>query len=153
MRFLFLFSFAVACLAGFGIDKILAQSQAQGRQRLLSRGSVRLAVTICASVVVLWVGLAVLKNAESKIFLWVKALFEKWTMGSCSLDSIVDMTQPVLENVKRSLILGLLTIAGIFCAAYLRVRKSIVIVFFGLLVLGDLVDVNIIEMRIEKEFS
>jgi hypothetical protein len=152
VRFFFLFSFAAACLAGFGIDKVLAASQAQMKQRTLSRGSVRIAVTIFASVVVLWIGLTVLKNTENKILLWVQKLFEQWTMGTCSLDSITDMTQPVLENAKRSLILGLLTIAGIFCAAYLRVRKPIVIIFFGLLVLGDLVDVNIIEMRIEKEY-
>ncbi len=152
VRFFFLFSFAAACLAGFGIDKILATSAGLAKPRQVSPGSTRLAVAIFTLVGALLVGITILNSSESKILLWVKGLFDKWTMGYCSPDSIMDMTLPVLENVKRSLILGLLTVASIFCACYLRVRKSILIVFFGLLVLGDLVDVNLIEMRIEKEY-
>ena len=151
VRFFFLFNFAAACLAGFGIDKILASRSAI--VAATQKGYItRLAFLILISVAALLLGIVYLDRSQNHIYTVVKSSFEKWTQAYCAMDSVVDMTKPVLENLKRSFILGLLTCAGIFCAYHLKVRRSIIAIFFGLLIFSDLVDVNIIEMRIEKEY-
>ncbi len=145
VRFLFLFHFALACLAGFGLDALLKRVSTARPDYAKARRP---------ALLMLVIGILVLStmyfsgDIESAVVRWANDLFGKSTRLPLTLEEMASMVVPVLSNVKRSAMLLSFLLLGALSVSYLRIRKSIATAFFILLVFTDLFESNAIEVRL-----
>ena len=150
VRFLFLFSFAMACLAGFGLDALLEKSGQASRPHQLSPNARKFAFGILSMTILIIVSMIFSPWISGKIYEIVHQLFLNWTKNKIdwNMNLTVDLATPVLENFKRTGFFVLMMLAGIFYALFFRSKKILLCLFFVFLVFSDLVEANIMEIRI-----
>ena len=151
VRFLFLFSFAAACLAGFGLDRILLPPGQEGKKAPSEAKTRWLAFFILFFIALILCTMARSLEIESAVLLKTRDFFLHWAHKNYRLDTLVDTVLPVLVNIKRTALFVCLFLTGILAAGHFRVRKGLVVLFFVLIVFVDLVDVNVIEIRLERK--
>jgi hypothetical protein len=150
VRFLFISHFAAACLAGFGLDALLkwtaehrplASSAARRTGLLLVAGTAGVLATMWWS------------EAISAEFLpRMDGFMRAWTKMDWTMEQTEDLVIPVLVNLKRTAVLVLFLASGALCVRQFKVRRVLAASFFFLLVAGDLVEANNIEMRVDGRF-
>jgi len=151
VRFLFLFSFAAACLAGFGLDALLSRSKAakkEGRADLWPRIEAALLLLLTALVAL---SLVFSRKIELSAMVNVGNFFRAWSGHPLSVESIKDLTIPVLSNLRRTAELVAFCLLGSLAARYFKPRASLLGAYFILLVFVDLSLVNVIEIRLPGE--
>ena len=146
-RFLFLFSFAAACLAGFGLDAVLARRK---NERPLTD---KKAVPWAAALLVLS-GLVVLSMfysapIESRSLDFTGKLCATWLNKNSVSDDMRNLVLSVLMNAKRMAIFTGFAAFGVLASARFRPRRGYLAAYFFLLVFADLVTTNVIETRLE----
>lgn len=151
VRFLFLFNFALACLAGFGLDEVLSYLRRKNVS-YLSNFQARVAaffIVFLAALVILSMVYSI--EIESKIFANVRQSLLNWTHQDIDMETLKDLILPVLFNLKRTLIFVSLFFVGILAAWHFKPRKTLLAIFFTLIVFSDLVEVNVIEIQLDRE--
>ncbi len=151
VRFLFLFHFAVACLAGFGLDVILSHRGKQGKPFLSRSAACALASLIL--ILLLLVILTMIYSQEIEQITLEKAahFLSGWMKKDMATPTVIDLVVPVLANLKRTTILLCLFLMGVLAAWHFKPKKGLLLIFFMLLVTVDLVEANVIEIRLSEE--
>ena len=150
IRFVYVSHFAVACLAGFGLDALTSRAD-QNSSRIVSLSARKkfwlFGIIICSLMVLATVQLSdnIERDLYPKIYTWI----QDWSHLEWSKWQVVDMVLPLLINMKRFCILTLFTATGIFVASHFKVRKAFLSCFFILLVFSDLVEANVVEIRVD----
>jgi hypothetical protein len=143
-RFLFIFSFAAACLAGFGLDEVLSGLR-RNRTSLLSVLQARLAalgLLLLTSLVILTMIYSV--EIEGAVHEKAKVFLSVWMNRELAPELLHDLVRPVLFNVKRSVLLTGLVLLGVLAACHFKPKRALLAVFLSLIVLADLAGVNAI---------
>ncbi len=152
IRFVFVSHFALACLAGFGLDALLMKLKEGGAPHLKAAQARWLGGAIVLSTLVVIVTMIFAPQIEEALYVRTDAFMLKWTQADWTMDRTTDMVLPVLANIKRTSVLVLFFLTGVLVLLQLRVRKALLTVFFLLLVFADLFDSNVIEMRVDGKF-
>jgi len=143
VRFFFLFSFAAACLAGFGVDRACEQTTRVFHQ---SQRAIREAVILTLLAVIV-IGFAffltpIIRKAESLAPTLINHLadffFDKAHQTPRSVTPFYEFIDQFLFNLKRSLFFLALVLLGAYAALHLNVRRRIMVLFFAALVFSDL---------------
>ncbi len=148
-RFLFLFSFAVSCLAGFGLDKVLAGGERRESPFLSASAARRLAFLMLFLLGLVVLTMTFSQEIESKGSELTRQFFKEWAQKDLGKDGIAYVVLPVLVNLKRTTLFVCLFLLGILGAWHLKARKPILVSFFLLIVCLDLIDVNAVEARVD----
>jgi len=152
VRFLFMFSFAVACLAGFGLDEVLSWQFRSKIASLFSDLRARmLAFCILFLAILITVSMVYSIEIESKTLTSGRNFFLNWSGQEIDKETLKDCVLSVLFNLKRTFIFIGLFFVGIFAGWYFNPRKALLVIFFTLIVFTDLVEVNVIEMQLNAE--
>jgi len=155
VRFFFLFSFAVACLAGFGVDRVSNQAVSIFYQ---SKKIVRqaLILTVSAAMVIFLTFFlpAITRKVEPIVPALVNTLdgffFGKPYPLPYSVEPFYGFVDQFLFNLKRSLFFLVFILLGVHAALHLNVRRKIVVLFFAALIFSDLVMCSDIELLIRS---
>ena len=154
IRFFFIFTFAAACLSGFGLERLLAAS-ASGNLR--PKGEAPYGVSthvltgaslILSMVLFLW---AVFFDAS---FLSLIGHLKTRYGGLVKLynepGAFEDSVYVVFSNLKRSIFFLSFSLMGALTARHFRLRPWVTASFFVLLVLTDLAGANVMEPMIRR---
>jgi hypothetical protein len=152
IRFVFVFHFSAACLAGIGLDALLAKLDRKKESLLTPQGATRLAGLVLASVALVLVSMFAAPRLESALFSAMHSFMESWSKLDWSWAQIEDLVLPVMGNMKRTALLVTFMLLGVLAVLHYKPRRSLVVVFFTLLAFGDLVEANVFEMRVPGGF-
>ena len=151
VRFLFIFSFAAACLAGFGLDEVLSRLRRR-RASLLPAPQASLAALCLVSLVALVIlSMAYSVEIESAACAKAKSFLSSWMGWEPKPAVLQDLVRPVLFNAKRTAVLIGLALTGVLAAWHFKPRRTLLAVFFSLIVFADLAGVNVIEIQLDGE--
>ena len=147
IRFFFLFSFALACLAGFGLDFLLNGAETfTGLKSKKWRVAGILAVIFAGLTLGYAFGFDPLQQKISNVAV---ARFGSLVKRFYSMRILRDNVFVVLFNFRRSLLLGSWMLVCMWLFFHPKVRKSVALAFVACLVTVDL-SANAIEPRIDK---
>ncbi len=144
VRFVYVTHFAAACLAGFGLDAVLA---GRFRAERVPRWAAPAAAVIVLLTTIVIATVPLSPWISGGIYEKLRPWMQRWSHLEWSVPQIIDMAAPVLANLKRFMVLTLFMVTGLLIARSFRVRRLILAVFFCLLVFGDLVEANVVELR------
>lgn len=149
IRFLFIFTFAVACLAGFGFEAVLnfcSRSRKWSRRSASKKWSVRYLIALLLVTSVLALLFSVFFDT---FFAWIYRLlntkFEVVIKQYYNGTEFMDLIYATASNLKRSILFFGLLLAGILLAYCCSIRRWLVAVYFIFLVVIDLAGANLVE--------
>lgn len=148
VRFFFLFSFAIACLAGFGLDSLIdwvrtgALKPIAGKNVFFHAG-----MTLAVAALALFFVLS-FNGIEKRVSDYTQVHFADLVRPYYDVHHLGEFAYAALANIERSLIFIALTALGVFSARYLKPRKAVLAIFFMGLVFVDLAAANVIEPRV-----
>jgi hypothetical protein len=152
IRFVFVFHFSAACLAGIGLDALLAKLDRDKESLLTPKAALGLAVLLVASVALVLISMVAAPWVETTLFSTMHSFMESWSKLDWSWAQIEDLVLPVMGNMKRTALLVTFMLLGVLAVLHYRPRRALVVVFFTLLAFGDLVEANVFEMRVPGGF-
>ncbi len=143
IRFFYIFSFAVACLAGFGLEGLSKKDELKNwAVRLIGIGLIVLLVAV------LWLTLS-FDSIVLKLFESAKNHFSELLKYYYTEADFMDSITATLNNAKRSLIFLSFSLAAFFAALTLKVRRAVLVSFIGVLALLDLSGGNVVEPAVK----
>jgi hypothetical protein len=151
VRFLFMFSFAVACLAGFGLDQIFLRSERKDTLVLSAAKARVVALFMLIVLALVIVSMVYSHGIASSATACIRKFFVRWANWDLGPTAAMDIVVPVLVNLNRMALFICLFLLGILAAWHLKARKALIVSFFMLIVFADLVDVNVVEIRLNGE--
>ena len=147
-RFFFLFSFAAACLAGFGFDQLMSWTQEEHRKVCKSFVITAVVLTGAVSIFVFTFYFDHLREIAVN---YANNHFPEW-IGGPDRRVMDDLVSPFLENLWRTVLLAFFMAAIILAARFLKPRRRFLAVFLGMLVFADLYPTNVIEQCLPVKF-
>ncbi len=140
VRFFFLFSFAAACLAAFGVDSILSRS---GNPRRLPLRTFVLFLLSCAAIVTsLYAG--PISDALAS------ALQAAGWCRTRPPEAVSAFIEPAVTNLGRSCLFAALAFAAYLSSVHVRPRAAVLGVFLAVVVGADLFAANAFEPTVER---
>ena len=149
VRFLFLLSFALSCLAGFGLDKLLLGREERKTSFLSVSAARRITFLMLFFLILVILSMMYSSEIESKVVAVSRQFFREWAHRDLGKAGIENVVFPVLVNLKRTTVLVCFFLLGILSAWHLKARRLFVTLFFMLIVFVDLIDVNMVEGRLD----
>ncbi len=143
-RFMFIFSFAIACLAGFGLDVLLASKKDH------KNGPLVWLILVLVGTVAAYYFLP--ESMITKFYDYAKNWLEHTTRLEWTPEVVRSCVGPLLSNVARSVIFLVLTLVLMWLTRTQAARRYLIIVFLVIIVFADLVEANVVEHRVESNF-
>ncbi len=150
VRFFFILSFGLSCLAGFGLDELLSSRDGKNPPVYSSRGAFRIALLLLFLLTLVIVTMFYSDEIKLKACSLFQHYFTLWShkeVGNIAAESLV---LPVLVNLKRTILFVCLFLLGVLGAWHLRARRMLLVFFFTIIVFFDLIDVNVVEARLDS---
>ncbi len=152
-RFMFLFSFAIACLAGFGLDALLAKlerSKCAASSSHLKKGLLLgLIMSLVGSIVAFQF---ISDSSMVRFYAEAKTMLEAWTKLEWTPDVVRDCIDPLISNIQRSIVYLTWILIAFWLVLTRKVRKYLILFFLTLIIFADLVEANIVEQRVEASW-
>lgn len=146
VRFFYISYFALACLAGFGVDAILKNTVPR---RPISKGY---AAALAAGMVLLYAGyrwaLPIKQQSCVLMYKWLSSM----NASGWSVPLIQDMTIPLVDNLQRTFLLAMATLTGIAVYRMKLCRGPLLAAFFLCLIAADLGATSAFEFRVGRDF-
>ncbi len=146
IRFFFLFGFAAACLAGFGLDAALSPARPRARR------PGRRAAALSAGILCL-AALAVLFSVfygpiETRVLAAVERHFTETVKPFYGTQDLRELAGVTLANIRRSAVFAAFALLGLVVARLGAADRRLVAAYLGALVFTDLATANLIEPRV-----
>ncbi len=153
VRFMFLFSFAIACLAGFGSDILLDKLKRSDRSRSPDhlRQGVLLVLILCMVGLILALQFISDKTMVG-VYAQAKTMLEEWTRLEWTEEVLKNCLDPILSNIQRSVYFATWMLIVLWLVLAQKVRRHLILFFLVLIVFADLVEANVVEQRIEASW-
>lgn len=151
-RFLFLTSFALACLSGFGLDALLDRTGRRTEEGARAARAHFLAWTVFLLVVLVILTMVFSHQLQTSAVRISGKLLGRWAGREFEPEVVTDLVVSTLSNIRRTTLLVGLSLAGVLAALRGWARRKVLAIFFMLLVSADLALTNVIEIRINRAF-
>jgi len=154
IRFFFIFTFSMACLAGFGFETLLTKASKDGHETSGgSKGKRRVFWWVLLLLILSWAVFLFALNFEalfSRLDELLNARFDVTIKKIYQASEFTDLVYTLLSNVKRSILFFGLTFFGVLMAYRSRISRSLLSVYFILLVAVDLAMANLVEPTVRN---